>query len=122
MRRSFWGWGWEEQLPDEAAREALGAGIAATLGSPAPDPRPLPTLQQAIAGVAPPAVAPPESIADLCDASPEARLRHAYGRAYRDLVRGFACHFSSAPDFVCLPRTEEDIARVLEACARAGIA
>src|SRR6266850_705746 len=122
MRRSFWGWGWEERLPDEAAREALGTQVAATLGSPAPDPRPLPTLQQAVAGVPLPAVAPPESIADLCDASPEARLRHAYGRAYRDLVRGFACDFSSAPDFVCLPRSEEDVARALEACAKSSIA
>jgi len=122
MRRSFWGWGWEERLPDEAAREALGTQIAAMLGSPPPDPRPQPTLQQAIAGVRPPAVVPPPAIADLCDASPEARLRHAYGRAYRDLVRGFACDFSSAPDFVCLPRSEKDVARALEACAKAGIA
>src|SRR5712664_2779715 len=122
MRRSFWGWGWEERLPDEAAREALGTQIAAMLGSPPPDPRPQPTLQQAIAGVRPPAVVPPPAIADLCDASPEARLRHAYGRAYRDLVRGFACDFSSAPDIVCLPPTEEDVVRALEACANAGIA
>src|SRR5712692_2091417 len=122
MRRSFWGWGWEERLPDEAAREALGTQMAAMLGSPAPDPRPLPALEQAIAGVPPPAVVPPPAIAAFCDASPEARLRHAYGRAYRDLVRGFACDFSSAPDFVCLPRSEEDVARALEACAKAGIA
>ena len=122
MRRSFWAWGWEERLPDEDGRNALGAQIAAALGSAMPDPRPLPTLDQAIAGVPLPAAVPPTAIADLCDASPEARLRHAYGRAYRDLVRGFACDFSSAPDFVCLPRTEEDIARALEACARAGIA
>jgi len=122
MRRSFWAWGWEERLPDEDGRNALGAQIAAVLGSATPDPRPLPTLDQAIAGVSLPAAVPPTAIADLCDASPEARLRHAYGRAYRDLVRGFACDFSSAPDFVCLPRTEEDIARALEACARAGIA
>src|SRR6266851_3718842 len=122
MRRSFWGWGWEERLPDEAAREALGTQMAAMLGTPAPDPRPLPTLEQAVAGVPRPAVAPPSAIADLCDASPEARLRHAYGRAYRDLVRGFTCDFSAAPDFVCLPRSEEDVARALEACASAGIA
>src|SRR4051812_25566056 len=122
MRRSFWAWGWEERLPDENGRRALGAQIAAALGSPAAQPAPLPSLAQAIAGLAAPAVPPPESIADLCDASPEARPRHAYGRAYGDLVRGFACDFSSAPDFVCLPRSEEDVARALEACAKGGIA
>src|SRR5256714_123404 len=122
MRRSFWAWGWEERLPDQAAREALGAHVATTLGSPAAEPRPLPPLDQATAGVPAPRVAPPSEIADIGDASPETRVRHTYGRASRDLVRGFACDFSSAPDFVCLPRSEEDVARALEACARAGIA
>src|SRR2546423_6507388 len=121
MRRSFWAWGWEERLPDQAAREALGAHVATTLGSPAAEPRPLPPLDQATAGVPAPRVAPPSEIADIGDASPEPRVRHTYGRASRDLVRGFACDFSSAPDFVCLPRSEEDVARALEACARAGI-
>src|SRR4051812_35817643 len=100
MRRSFWAWGWEERLPDEDGRRALGAQIAAVLVSSAPDPRPLPRLEQATAEVPAPSAAPPPAIADLCDASAEARLRHTYGRAYRDLVRGFACDFSPAPDFV----------------------
>jgi len=121
MRRSFWAWGWEEKLPDEAARAAVGAQIAAALGCDAPEPRPLPTIDAAVAAAPLPSVAPPPGIAELCDASPEARLRHAYGRAYRDIVRGFACDFSAAPDFVCLPRSEEDVARALEACARAHV-
>src|SRR5439155_373783 len=87
MRRSFWAWGWEERLPDAAARAALGQQIAAALGVAPPHPRPLPALERAAASVPKPSVAPPRTIADLCDASPEARLRHAYGRAYRDLVR-----------------------------------
>src|SRR5438552_2568914 len=122
MRRSFWAWGWEERLPDAAARAALGQQIAAALGLAPPHPRPLPAVERAAASVPKPSVAPPRTIADLCDASPEARLRHAYGRAYRDLVRGFGCDFSAAPDFVCLPRSEEDVARALEGCAAERIA
>jgi len=122
MRRSFWAWGWEERLPDEAARGALGHQVSAALGVAPPEARPLPTVDQAVARVPAPTVAPPRAIADLCDSSPEARLRHAYGRAYRDLVRGFGCDFSAAPDFVCLPRSEEDVSRALDACAHAGIA
>ncbi len=79
-------------------------------------------LEQPVAGVPRPSAVPARAITDLYDASPEARLRHAYGRAYRDLVRGFACDFSAAPDFVCLPRSEEDVARALEGCAAARIA
>src|SRR5712664_397932 len=122
MRRSFWAWGWEERLPDEAARGALGQQVAAALRVAPPEARPLPSIEQAVARVPPQAVAPPHAIADLCDSSPEARLRHAYGRGYRDLVRGFGCDFSAAPDFVCLPRSEEDVSRALDACAHAGIA
>src|SRR2546428_6010584 len=122
MRRSFWAWGWEERLPDEAARGALGQQAAAVLRVAPPEARPLPTIEQAVVRVPPPVVAPPGAIADLCESSPEARLRHAYGRAYRDLVRGFGCDFSAAPDFVCLPRSEEDVSRALDACAHEGIA
>src|SRR5207302_7297233 len=67
MRRSFWAWGWEERLPDQAAREALGAHVATTLGSPASEPRPLPALDQATAAVRAARVAPPSEIADICD-------------------------------------------------------
>jgi len=122
MRRSFWAWGWEELLPAGAARQALAAQVAGALGQAMPEPKPLPTLGRAIAGISRASVAPPQSIAALCDTSPEARLRHAYGRAYPDLVRGFACDFAAAPDFVCLPRTEEDVARALDACAANDIA
>ena len=122
MRRSFWAWGWEERLPADAARHALAVQVAGALGQDTPEPKALPTLDRAIAGVSRASVAPPQSIAVLCDASPEARLRHAYGRAYPDLVRGFACDFAAAPDFVCFPRTEEDVARALHACATNGIA
>jgi alkyldihydroxyacetonephosphate synthase len=122
MRRSFWAWGWEERLPSPEARRALGEQAAAVLGQPAPALRPLPSLDRAAASVPRAPARPPDSIAALCDASAEARVRHAYGRAYPDLVRGFACDFSAAPDFVCMPESEADVARALEACDASGIA
>jgi len=86
-RRSFWAWDgrnccpparrakrWQRKWPRAGPGHAR-AEAASTLG-------------RAIAGISRASVAPPQSIAALCDTSPEARLRHAYGRAYPDLVRG----------------------------------
>src|SRR5437870_3492339 len=122
MRKSFWAWGWEERFPSEEARRALGEQVAGVLGLPPPALRPLPSLERAAASVPRALAPPPDAIASLCDASPEARLRHAYGRACPDLLRGFACDFSAAPEFVCTPESEADVARALEACEAKAIA
>src|SRR6266850_6685223 len=122
MRRSFWACGWEERLPSAEALRSAGDQLSALFGRPPEQARPLPRLEVAIAGLPPAGAAPPGSIAAFCDASPEARVRHAYGRAWPDLVRGFGCDFSAAPDFVCTPGSEEEVVRALEACAVRGIA
>src|SRR5262249_41036693 len=87
-----------------------------------PEPRPYPRIEKAIASVPRAPAAPPPSIASFCDRSAEARVRHTYGRAYPDLLRGFACDFAVAPDFVCAPGSEEEVAGALDACAAEGIA
>jgi len=122
MRRSFWAWGWEERLPSPETLRDVGERIAGLLGGAAPQPRPLPRLEKAIPSVPPAPLQPPASIDSFCDVSPEARVRHTYGRSYPDLLRGFACDFAAAPDFVCAPASEQEVARVLEACAADGIA
>jgi alkyldihydroxyacetonephosphate synthase len=117
---SFWGWGFEERFPDAAALRSLAARIASALGIDPPAPRPLPRLADARLPE-PRAEVPPE-LARFCTADREARVRHAYGRSYRDQVRGFAGDFRGAPDLVALPRSEEDVARALEWAAREGVA
>jgi len=52
----------------------------------------------------------------------EQRLRRATGRSYPDLVRLRAGLLESAPDAVVLPGSAEQIAAVLAACEREGIA
>ncbi|HEY6101004.1 MAG TPA: FAD-binding protein, partial [Anaeromyxobacter sp.] len=109
---SFWGWGWEERFPDAAALRSLSARVAAALGAGAPAARPLPRLADVV--LPEPRAAVPPALAGFCVADREARVRHTYGRSYRDQVRGFAGDFRGAPDLVALPRSEDDVARVLE--------
>src|SRR5574342_1080935 len=117
---SHWGWGWQDRFPDAAAVRSLYERVSAALGVSPPEPRapcPLPeaTLPAARAEV------PPE-LAAYCVVDREARIRHAYGRSYRDQVRAFAGDFGSAPDLVALPRSEDDVARVLEWASRENVA
>jgi alkyldihydroxyacetonephosphate synthase len=51
-----------------------------------------------------------------------ARVRHARGKSYPDLVRQRAGDCEDAPDAVLAPRGHEEVRAVLDACARAGVA
>lgn len=111
-RRSHWAWGYEERFADREAREQLGRMVEAMIGvTPAmlSDPVPLDQIE-----VAPPRVSPPAALAELFELGPEAAIRHTYGRAYPDIVRGFYGDFTGAPDLVARPRDAEDVRRLLD--------
>ena len=120
--RSFWGWGWADAFPDEAGRRATGQMVAALLGGGggALEVGAPPREEDAVATLAAPRVAVPDSLAEVVTAAPAARLRHAYGKAYPDLLRGFAGRFEPAPDLVAFPPDEDAIWAVLDFCAARG--
>ncbi|MRG95640.1 FAD-binding oxidoreductase [Polyangium spumosum] len=117
--RSFWAWGWADAFPDESARQALAMQVGALLGRSF-SPRPLPSLESV--RLAAPRVLPPEALAPFSSAEAEDRILHTYGKSYRDVVRAYRGDFSVAPDWVCYPRSEEDIERLLAHCAAEGVA
>ena len=49
-------------------------------------------------------------------------MAHAYGKAYRDVVRAFRGRIDNPPDLVARPGDEAEVAAVLEWCADAGAA
>lgn len=117
--RSHWAWGYTERLPDDDARSVLAAQVGALLDC-APRAMPYPRLDDARAPA--PRVAVPRALEAFATDAREARVRHTYGRAWPDLVRGFRGDFSPAPDLVALPRDEDDVAAALAWCAREGVA
>src|SRR4051794_7032612 len=70
----------------------------------------------------PPRIEPPASLAHLCSSDTYERATHAYGKAYRDIVRAFRGRIDNPPDVVARPRTEADVERLLDWCASAGAA
>ena len=121
----WWGWGdpgHDPPLPDHAIdflHEELG-GIAAVPRRPVAledvrlaEPSLPSGLRERLAEVV-----GPDGVRD----DREARVLHAAGKGYVDLVRQRAGDCESAPDAVVFPRSGEEVAAVLAACAEAEVA
>ncbi|HLM49729.1 MAG TPA: FAD-binding oxidoreductase [Solirubrobacteraceae bacterium] len=117
----WWGWGREDAhapLPEPVA-----AALSAELGA-LREPRGPVALEE----VALPGSRLDAGVADRLGRSARvrtdraARVGHAAGRSYPDLVRLRRGDGSPAPDAVVVPGRAQDVGVVLEACAAAGVA
>ncbi len=61
-----------------------------------------------------PRVAPPVALAGICSHEPYDRAAHAYGKSFRDYARGLAGDYAAAPDLVAYPKSEADVAAVMD--------
>ena len=124
-RRKHWGWGYEDQQPTLAQVRETAAGLAPhlrpALGGAALGEAQAPVPLEAVE-LAPPRVAAPAHLADICASDVHARATHALGKSYTDVVRGFRGQFAHPPDLVARPRCEVDIERLLEWCAAERVA
>ncbi len=121
MRRlSTWGWGYEDRFPDRETRAMFASQVTMLTGFTGIDVRDPVPLEQAT--IAPSRVDAPAALAVVASNDPRERATRAHGRAYRDIVRGFAGDFASAPDLVIEPRTEEQIAIALHWANERGYA
>ena len=119
-RRNFWGWGFEDQQPRPADVEEAGRGAREHLGFEPAEVEPAPRLEDI--ELPPPRIEPPAWLAHFCEHDAYSRASHAYGRAYRDLVRAFRGRFDHPPDVVAHPGDERELEQVLDWCAEAGAA
>ena len=119
-QRSFWGWGWADAFPGRDARRATGGMVSALLGGTELDLREPPELDAI--QLAPPRVAVPEQLAGFVSSGREERARHAFGRSFPDLSRGFAGRFDPAPDLVAYPADEDAIWALFDFCSARRLA
>ncbi len=117
---STWGWGYEDRFPDRDTRAMFATQLAMLTGFEGlevAEPVPLDA-----ASVSAPRVAAPGPLAAVSTSAPRERATRAHGRAYRDIVRGFAGDYASAPDLVIEPRSEEHVRIALEWASERGYA
>jgi alkyldihydroxyacetonephosphate synthase len=119
-RRSWWGWGWEDQALTEDQLSKLAATIAERFGVAGLEVRTPPQL--AAYSLPPPRVTPPATIEDIWSADPYDRAGHTYGKSFSDVVRALDGDLSHPPDVVVYPRDEGDLEAVLDWCASVGAA
>jgi alkyldihydroxyacetonephosphate synthase len=118
--RSHWAWGFVDAFPDEDARRALAMQVAFLLREDAPPLAPLPSPSDVV--LAPSRIPIPKDWATFATTADDERIRHASGRAYPDLVRGFGGDFSGAPDVVAYPSTDDEIALLFRDARALGAA
>jgi alkyldihydroxyacetonephosphate synthase len=121
----WWGWGEDgHSVPLPPAAEGL---LRDELGAdPSVRKQPVPFDQVRLPDIALPGPALEKLKAALGDdhvrVDNEARVSHAVGRSYPDLVRIRSGDASSAPDAVVRPESREQVAAVLAACAEHRVA
>jgi alkyldihydroxyacetonephosphate synthase len=119
-RLKHWGWGYEDEQPSPRELRDAAAFLTERLGFGSPQPeQPVPLEDLTLPD---PRLEPPASLAAICSADAYERALHAYGRAYRDVVRAFRGRFDHPPDVVARPRDEAEVEAVLDWALSAGAA
>jgi alkyldihydroxyacetonephosphate synthase len=62
----------------------------------------------------PPRIVPPGALARYCSTEAYDRAAHTYGKSFADYARGLAGHYDAAPDVVAFPRSEAEIAAIID--------
>ena len=122
MAASWNGWG------DPARRPGLSASVVGFLAkkfggrlTPTPPPVALAEVSLSPSALSQELRSRLEAIAPVTD-DREARIAHARGKSYRDLIRIRTGDASGAPDAVVLPTSPGQVEALLELCAQEGIA
>jgi alkyldihydroxyacetonephosphate synthase len=119
-RRSWWGWGYEDDAVTPEQERSLVAAVARRLGQDDVVLRPPARLTDL--SLPEPRVSPPASLAGICSSSREDRAGHAYGKSFRDIVRAHRGQIDHPPDVVAFPTDERDVVDLLDWCSTAGVA
>jgi alkyldihydroxyacetonephosphate synthase len=117
-RLKFWGWGRESEGLSAGEIGALESAYARQFGVAGFSVSPTP--EAAEIELRAPRVAPPRSLSQTIHSDHFERLLHSYGRSFYDSARIFARDFTNPPDLVALPRSEQELAAVLDWCDSVG--
>ena len=119
-RLKHWGWGYEDEQPSPRELRDAAKFLTERLGFGSPEPEQPVALEDLT--LPEPRLEPPASLSAICSADVYERALHAYGRAYRDVVRAFRGRFDHPPDVVARPRDEAEVEAVVDWALSAGAA
>jgi alkyldihydroxyacetonephosphate synthase len=111
-RLKFYGWGREGEGITPAEEATALKRYARMFGQAEFPMRPVPRAEDI--ALAAPRISPPASLAAICSADHHERLVHTYGKSLPDTVKGLERNFANAPDLVGFPRSEAEVAALLD--------
>ena len=119
-RRSWWGWGTEDEAIEGETLNNIASLVWGRLGM---EPRPLLNpADPADLDLPRPRVAPPSALEELFSADAHERAAHTFGKSFRDVVRALERRLPHPPDLVARPTSEAEVVAILDWCSDAGIA
>jgi alkyldihydroxyacetonephosphate synthase len=113
-RRSFWAWSLESEEPTDTDRESRAEYLSKRFGV---EIKPVPVPNLADAMLRPSRVRVPDALAACCTTKTWERAFHSHGSHFTDRTDAFNLRFANPTDVVAHPRTEAELAAVLDWCS-----
>lgn len=111
-KRSYWGWGYANfPFPEKMLDQYKGTLKNLFQIEEFENNQPVPVEDLKLRA---PRFELPPKFKNICSSSNYDRASHSYGKAFRDVWRGFHGIFPNPPDYVAFPSTEDEILELME--------
>ncbi len=118
--RKFWGWGYDDELLSSEEENNIDQRIAKTFQLDHVERIEIPKISDI--DINKPQFSTPSSLKKILSDDKLERLNHAYGKSFPDSARSLLGDFSSPPDYVAFPETQNDITSILDWASENNIA
>ncbi len=119
-KRKVWGWGYADELLSNEEEQQIDSRIAKTFDLEEIEKLPIPKVEDI--DLPQPNIEIPTALKALLSDEKEERLNHTYGKSFPDTARSLLKDFSSPPDLVAFPNTEEELINVMDWCDGVNVA
>ena len=118
--RKFWGWGYDDELLSSEEENNIDQRIAKTFQLDHVERIEIPKISDI--DINKPLFSTPSSLKKILSDDKLERLNHAYGKSFPDSARSLLGDFSSPPDYVAFPETQNEITSILDWASENNVA
>ena len=118
--RKFWGWGYDDELLSSEEENNIDQRIAKTFQLDHVERIEIPKISDI--DINKPLFSTPSSLKKILSDDKLERLNHAYGKSFPDSARSILGDFSSPPDYVAFPETQNEITNILDWASENNVA
>ena len=110
--RKFWGWGYADEILSDQEESQIEKRILQTFGVDKVDTLEIPKVSDI--DLPSSRISIPNALKEFLSDDVEERLNHAYGKSFPDVARALLKDFSSPPDLVAFPDSENDLNNIVD--------